>query len=97
MKVIVLGDIHGEFARLNCLIEQEQPDVILQVGDFGYWPRIEDQDLSVINRDKTRIYFCEGNNDDIGRLRGLTQIPHQPVEIIPGIYYMPRGSMLRLD
>lgn len=97
MKVIVLGDLHGEFTRLNCLIEQEQPDVILQVGDFGYWPCLEDQDLSVINREKTRIYFCEGNNDDLGHLQGLMQIPRQPVEIVPGIYYMPRGSVLRLD
>lgn len=97
MKVIVLGDLHGEFDRLNCLIDQEKPDIILQVGDFGYWPRLEDQDLSSIHCDNTRIYFCDGNNDDLGRLYPLVHTHGQPVEIAMGIKYMPRGSVLSLE
>jgi hypothetical protein len=97
MKVIVLGDLHGEFDRLNCLLEQEKPDVILQVGDFGYWPRLEDQDLSVIRNAHTRIYFCDGNNDDLGMLLPMVKAACQPVEIAAGINYMPRGSILTLE
>jgi len=97
MKIIVLGDLHGEFDRLNCLIEQEQPDIVLQVGDFGYWPRIDDQDLAAINTAHTKIYFCDGNNDDLAYLHPLVKIPGQPVQIIPGIIYMPRGSVLDLE
>ncbi len=96
MKIIVLGDVHGEFAKLNRLIEQEKPAIILQVGDFGYWPRLEEQDLLNLNTQQTRIYFCEGNNDDLGALRALVKVPGQPVEVAPGIYYMPRGSVLEL-
>ncbi|KUG04840.1 phage protein [hydrocarbon metagenome] len=97
MKVIILGDLHGEFERLNCLIKQEKPDIIMQVGDFGYWPRIEDQNLSVINSEFTSIFFCDGNNDDLECLHALVQAAGQPVEITPGIYYMPRGSILTLE
>jgi hypothetical protein len=97
VKIIILGDLHGEFHRLNCLIEQEQPDIILQVGDFGYWPRMEDQDLSIISSDHTRIYFCDGNNDDLDRLLALAGTKVQPVQVSPNIYYMPRGSVLELD
>ncbi len=96
MKIIVLGDIHGEFDRLNFLIEKEQPDIILQVGDFGYWPQLEDQDLSVINTWHTRIYFCEGNNDDIGALNALVKYSRQPVAVARNIFYMPRASVLDL-
>ncbi|MEQ8201063.1 MAG: metallophosphoesterase [Syntrophomonadaceae bacterium] len=97
MKILAVGDIHGAFERLNCLIGQEKPDVILQVGDFGYWPRLGDQDLKMIDTSRTRIYFCEGNNDDLDSLNALIKKPAQAVEVSPRIFYMPRGSVLELE
>ncbi|WP_031386810.1 metallophosphoesterase family protein [Desulfonatronum thiodismutans] len=38
MRIMVLGDVHGMFARLNELINSKQPDIIIQCGDFGYYP-----------------------------------------------------------
>ncbi|HRY13653.1 MAG TPA: metallophosphoesterase [Syntrophomonadaceae bacterium] len=97
MRILAVGDVHGAFERLNYLIDQEEPDIILQVGDFGYWPRLEDQELVKINTSRTRVYFCEGNNDDLDHLNALVKTPGQPVEIAPNIIYMPRGSVLQLD
>lgn len=97
MKIMVVGDIHGVFDRLNDLIGQERPDIILQVNDFGYWPRLEDQDLTIIDTSHTRIHFCEGNNDDLDSLNTLVKQPGQPVEIAPNLIYMPRGSVLELE
>jgi hypothetical protein len=35
---MVLGDVHGDFPALNRLLVQKRPDLVLQVGDFGFWP-----------------------------------------------------------
>lgn len=40
MKILVVGDLHGEFGRLNHFVNKRQPDLILACGDFGYWPRM---------------------------------------------------------
>ena len=38
--IIIAGDIHGEFWALNALINRHrQIKMILQYGDFGWWPR----------------------------------------------------------
>lgn len=39
MRVLILGDLHGVWGHLNDLLNREQPDLVLQVGDFGYCPR----------------------------------------------------------
>lgn len=94
--VMVLGDIHGHFQRVNHLIQREQPDIILQCGDIGYWPRMGGEEFKELDTSATRIYFCDGNIDDIVALRELSQGCRLPVEISPNIFYMPRGSVLTL-
>ena len=37
-NVIVLGDIHARWGPVNALINKRKPSVILQVGDFGWFP-----------------------------------------------------------
>ena len=36
MKIIITGDIHGMFGYLNTLIKDENPDLLIVCGDFGY-------------------------------------------------------------
>lgn len=38
-KIIVAGDIHGAWGPLNSLINRRKPEIILQCGDFGWWPK----------------------------------------------------------
>jgi len=37
MKILVLGDIHGEFRKLNELLNKKKPDliIILGIGQIG--------------------------------------------------------------
>ena len=37
-RVLITGDIHNEFDRLNVLINKKKPDRVFCCGDFGYWP-----------------------------------------------------------
>lgn len=38
-KVMACGDTHGNWGKLNQLIANKKPDIILQTGDFGWWPK----------------------------------------------------------
>lgn len=96
--IYVMGDVHAEFGLLNTFIHRKRPSLILQCGDFGYWPRIPARDRRgrirprrpVIAGD-TRVHFCDGNHEDhwsLGALAGP--------EIFPNVFYMKRGSTLVL-
>jgi hypothetical protein len=38
-SILVLGDLHGVWRKANFLITKHRPAVVLQVGDFGWWPQ----------------------------------------------------------
>ncbi len=40
-KILNVGDVHGDFSKLNQLIAKKKPDIVLQCGDFGWWPRLD--------------------------------------------------------
>lgn len=106
MKLVV-GDIHGEFAKLNKIINRRRDsiDMILQCGDWGYWPKfhgttyvdrvtgkVKIENNYNVKNGKTKIYFCDGNHEDHESLNKL-----ESNEIIPNIFYMKRGTTLTLD
>lgn len=37
--VLVGGDFHGVWGPVNAVINRKRPDIFLQCGDFGWWPR----------------------------------------------------------
>lgn len=61
-KIVFLGDVHGCFDVLNRVITNENPDIIIQAGDFGIWPGLYSK---VKTKNKNiPIYFCKGNHED---------------------------------
>ena len=108
MKIIIIGDIHADFGALNRFINKHRPTIILQCGDFGWWPhhhlveRIRKNhffDQYAIKLRGTSLYWCDGNHenhDDLQKRIAANQ--GGPIEIpVPGCYYMRRGSILTLD
>ena len=95
-KVIVAGDVHGDFSALNELLNKEQPEILIQLGDFGYWPRTPDYTKHLIKNKETKIYWCDGNHEDFESLRLNINGKKEPQEIRPNIFYMPRGTTLTL-
>lgn len=88
--IIIVGDIHGRVEELNRLIQLAEPDIILQVGDFGFWPDVK---LKNLNLEKTKIYWCDGNHEHHDILQPMVNENRDPVEIVPNCFYMPRGSV----
>lgn len=102
--IIVLGDVHGQWAVVNKLIASRKPAIILQVGDYGYWPAADNTTciktyggpkrkwkLCGIKNPNTIIHWCKGNHEDHRALATL-----QDNEVCPGVTYMPFGSTLTL-
>jgi len=88
--ILVVGDLYGHFEALNDLVKGKQPDIILQVGDFGYWPP-DDPELEL---GKTKVYWCDGNHEDHDTLDLIKRTGQ--LEVAPSCFYQPRGSILRL-
>lgn len=88
-KIIVCGDVHGKWWLLNILIATEKPDIILQCGDYGWWPHIPDVDNTPLDYKETAIYWCPGNHENWDDLdeRG-TDITLMP----DGSFYCPFGT-----
>lgn len=104
MKILVLGDLHGAWGALNDLIRKQEPDMVLQVGDFGYFPAIRDKrgkcrydpQRWTVNGD-VPVHFCPGNHEDHHALRRLEEeFGHRSIEVAPLVYYQPRGSSITL-
>jgi len=98
MNIIVTGDIHNEFGRLNALINKvkNKADLIICCGDFGYWPNFSKKlgflkVSDIVNHD-IPILWCDGNHDDHWALK-----KRESDELAPNIFYMPRGSTYALE
>lgn len=100
--IYVVGDLHGDWGRLNELINKKSPKVILQCGDFGYWPKLEvskpvlygmqkSWKLKGIKHGETHVFWCDGNHEDHWYLRD------NPTLIDYGnVHYQRRGSITML-
>jgi len=102
-KTLIMGDLHGDFGRLNSFVNKKRPAIILQTGDFGYWPRLSHKALYGRRNPKykdpvmpkmpeeTNLYWCDGNHEDHHAL-----IDRVTDELYPRVHYMPRGSTFEL-
>ena len=112
MKIFVMGDLHGDWNHLNTFINKKNPDIILQCGDFGYWPKfsgttsigkpIYDSDgLPTRMRNVWRLEDIKNKNTKIYFCDGNHE-DHESLknlesnEILPNVFYMKRGSTLTL-
>ncbi len=94
MRIMITGDVHMEFDRINTLINKKKPDMIICCGDFGYWPKVSwGIPLSSIKLQGTeKLLWCDGNHEDHWSLRD-----RETDELAPSIIYMPRGSTYTLE
>lgn len=103
MKILVAGDLHASHTaarKLVAAVEAHNPDMVWQVGDFGYWPRISathtNTFLDILESADTPIYFVDGNHEDHESLNSAS--PHQGVNFIrPSIAHAIRGTVLGIN
>lgn len=104
MKVLLAGDTHGNIRHVKSLIEiavYEGCDRIVQLGDFGFWPHIEDFDAQV-NRAAMEagitFYWLDGNHENFDQLEKEVDFNSaHPQQMYANLWYLPRGSTWEWD
>ena len=96
--IALLGDIHGNAARLAWAIKQAEDQgavALVQLGDFGMFTKSEAMFRSICKDAKIPVYFIDGNHDDCSRW-----VRHHDVWQIwedVNLFYVPRGTVMELD
>lgn len=103
-SVVVAGDWHADADHAVRVIDAAADRGmrrVLQVGDFGYWPR-HPMGIRFLTRVAARcvergvtVWFCDGNHEDHSRL--LHGRAPGPIAVAPSVYWVPRGHVLEWD
>lgn len=112
MKILILGDVHCQWAALNRVIFkafQKHPDIthMIQVGDLGYaWPRSKPFEFdrrmcnTMVEHVPDEVFERVKNTPFYwldGNHENFDQLDLDGGAWQPGITYMPRGSVLEID
>lgn len=99
-KALILGDVHGDkkfLEEADEAAQKEGADAIIQLGDFGWWPRcapIKNFVYWALNNLETPCYFIDGNHEDHHRLE---QDGEDDVTMLsPKLFHIKRGRKLRI-
>ena len=65
-KIVLVGDCHGNFSKLDSVLSAEEPfDYFISVGDVGSLDDVTLQNITIIDKWKPKGFFIRGNHDDV--------------------------------
>lgn len=104
-KIAFLGDQHGNTKNIYKLIDyirdKENPDLLIQVGDFGLMGDNFEKYLFKINKKlkeyNLELWFIDGNHENFNWLLNKVANKHDLNEITSNIKYIPRGTLLNIN
>lgn len=73
MKIVITGDMHGEYSRFDYLM-REGDDILIVCGDFGFVfldNEREQKILDMIAEKPYTVCFCDGNHENFAALNAL--------------------------
>jgi len=86
MKIVVIGDIHGNYDYLKRILKDTSGDIYLQVGDFAG----DKEDY--LDLEKT-VYFIKGNHECFD----IIDKYEEPTEIKKNLIYIPTGKVVEVN
>jgi Icc-related predicted phosphoesterase len=100
--LVFVGDLHGNFAAIERLRPFLGPeDIVVQVGDFGFYAKpvvragdfiFPDTSLLYWKTTPFKVYAIDGNHEDFRMVNPDGEV----TEVRPNLYYVPRGTVLEL-
>ena len=96
--IYFLGDLHGDWMALHHHEDKfNKDDIIIQVGDFGFYPTImPDLDILFPNGYPCTVYVIDGNHEDFNFL-GERVNGNELWEFHPNMFYVPRGTVMEIN
>jgi len=96
--ILVVGDIHSSWKKFNELIQKKKPEMVIQCGDFGFWPGQRWYDPTPrIKPGDTQVHWVDGNHEDHKVLRErVASEKFSLSDDLPNVVHQPRGSTLQL-
>lgn len=100
-RLLLCGDWHGARHSLILLeqaVAESGCDVVVQLGDFGYYPRTKwgQEYLGALRRLaerlEIRVYFIDGNHEDHESLASLARSGDGAARAAGPVWYLPRGT-----
>lgn len=101
--IMFVGDTHGDQNFWGYLLSEADKfdvELIVQVGDFGFWPHTRKgmRYLEILNKYLDRpLLWIDGNHDNHRRLAQLPRRPDGLVDIGTHITHVPRGARFQLS
>ncbi len=89
LRALVVGDMHGDLTTLWRALDEEQPQLLLCVGDWGDPGQIAPDDYATIV-ERITTYTVFGNHDDLDLLRRLHNRDGSPV-------LLPHGEVVTVQ
>jgi hypothetical protein len=91
-SIIIIGDTHASWREINTIISSKKPEIVLQVGDFGWWPKFHNTTKISSDKYKTDPNFYSPPPDKPW-LNGMRrELPWNQYGVKPGngkIYFCP--------
>jgi predicted phosphodiesterase len=100
MKIIVCGDVHGNWYDLKVVLDQAvrkyNVDACIQVGDFGFYPNTFDRYRNM--KFCVPIYVIDGNHENHEWLkRSISKGESNTWKDAHNIFFISRGSTMVFD
>lgn len=93
LTVTFMGDVHGCWGDLQDRInENENTDIIIQVGDFGIIPTLGSFPPEM--GFSKPLFFVDGNHED--HLLLQKHVEEKDLEIVKNVRYVPRATQMKL-
>ncbi len=89
LRALVVGDMHGDLTTLWRALDEEQPQLLLCVGDWGDPGQIAPDDYAAIV-ERIPTYTVFGNHDDLDLLHRLHNRDGSPV-------LLPHGEVVTVQ
>lgn len=94
--IYVVGDLHGNFERLDTLRNYLNPDdTVIQVGDFGFYPNHITRNYEFFEKYPCRILAIDGNHEDFSYIQDI--ITDDVTHVIGKLHYVCRGTVLTIE
>lgn len=94
--IYFLGDIHGDPTKLETMKSVVSPeDTIIQVGDFGFYPRELNLYWKFFEEYPCKILAIDGNHENHDYLSQFSK--DEPTNIVGNLWYVPRGTVLEIE